>query len=71
MFGHSMGGYITLAFAEKYSELLKGFGLINSTAFADSDERKQRREKSIETIQQNGSYAVFKGFYSQFIWKEI
>ncbi|MBC7722272.1 MAG: alpha/beta hydrolase, partial [Pedobacter sp.] len=37
MFGHSMGGYITLAFAENYPELLKGFGLVHSTAFADSD----------------------------------
>ena len=55
MFGHSMGGYITLAFAEKYSALLKGFGLIHSTAFADSEERKELRKKSIETMEQNGS----------------
>ncbi len=60
MFGHSMGGYITLAFAEKYLQLLKGFGLIHSTAFADSEERKQFRQKSIATIKQNGSYAFLK-----------
>ena len=41
LLGHSMGGYITLAFAEKYPEKLRGFGLIHSTAFADTEEKKQ------------------------------
>src|SRR4051812_20227657 len=49
--GHSMGGYITLAIAEKYPELLNGFGLFHSTAFADNEEKKQTRQKSIEFIQ--------------------
>ena len=49
--GHSMGGYITLAIAEKYPEILNGFGLFHSTAFADNEERKQTRLKSIEFIQ--------------------
>ncbi len=31
LIGHSMGGYITLAFAEKYPEYLKAFGLFHST----------------------------------------
>src|SRR5690606_7364383 len=31
VFGHSLGGYITLALAEQQPELLKGFGLIHST----------------------------------------
>ena len=41
LLGHSMGGYITLAYAKKYSTTLKGFGLIHSTAFADSEEKKR------------------------------
>ena len=41
MIGHSMGGYITLAFAEKYFNHLKAFGLIHSTALADSEEKKR------------------------------
>ena len=53
--GHSMGGYISLAFAEKYPEKLKGFGLFHSTAYADSVEKKEARRKSIEFIQQHGS----------------
>src|ERR1044072_7106334 len=55
MIGHSMGGYITLAFAEKFPEKLKGLGLFHSTAFADSDEKKAARNKNVEFIKKNGS----------------
>lgn len=55
MIGHSMGGYITLAFAEKFSEKLKGLGLFHSTAFADSEEKKAGRKKNIDFIQKHGS----------------
>jgi pimeloyl-ACP methyl ester carboxylesterase len=55
MAGHSLGGYITLAFAEKYPDLLKGFILFHSSAFADNDERKAGRNKTIEFIRKNGS----------------
>ena len=58
--GHSMGGYITLAFAEKYPEKLKAFGLFHSTAYADSDEKKSARKKGIEFIQKYGSYEFIK-----------
>lgn len=60
MLGHSMGGYITLAFAEKYAEKLKGFGLIHSTAFADSEEKKGVRLRGIEAIEQYGAFAFLK-----------
>ncbi len=53
--GHSMGGYIALAFAEKYPEKLNGLGLFHSTAFPDSPEKISNRRKSIEFIQQHGS----------------
>lgn len=55
MIGHSMGGYITLAFAEKYPEMLNRFGLFHSTAFADSDEKKEARKKNIDFIHRHGS----------------
>ena len=55
MIGHSMGGYITLAFAEKYPEFLSSFGLVHSTAFADSEEKKLARLKSIEFIKTQGA----------------
>ena len=58
--GHSLGGYITLAFAEKYGEKLSGYGFIHSTAFADSEEKKQNRLKGIKMIGEYGSYAFIK-----------
>ena len=58
--GHSMGGYITLAIAEKYPQLLSAFGLFSSSAFADSEEKKVARTKSIEFIQKNGAYEFLK-----------
>jgi pimeloyl-ACP methyl ester carboxylesterase len=53
--GHSMGGYITLALAEKHPDLIHAIGLFHSTAFADSDEKKNTRRKNIKFIQSHGS----------------
>jgi pimeloyl-ACP methyl ester carboxylesterase len=53
--GHSMGGYVTLAFAEQYPERLHGLGLYHSTAYADSDEKRAARRKSIDFIRHHGA----------------
>jgi len=58
--GHSMGGYITLAFAEKYSEYLNALGLFHSSAYADNEEKKQTRKKGIEFIKQHGAFEFLK-----------
>jgi pimeloyl-ACP methyl ester carboxylesterase len=58
--GHSMGGYITLAFAEKYPQYLKAFGLFHSSAFADTAEKKATRKKAIEFIKEKGAYTFLK-----------
>lgn len=60
LLGHSMGGYITLAFAKKYSEQLTAFGLVHSTASADNDEKKKNRERGIALIEEYGAYAFLK-----------
>ncbi len=60
MLGHSMGGYITLAFTEDHSQYLRAFGFIHSTAFADSEEKKQNRLKGIAMMEEYGSYAFTK-----------
>lgn len=69
LLGHSMGGYITLALAEKHPEKLMGFGLIHSTAFADDEEKKANRRKGIEFVRKNGGYAFLQtaipGLFSQ------
>lgn len=53
--GHSMGGYVALALAEKYPALVKGLGLFHSTATADSEEKKEGRRKSIRLMQEYGA----------------
>lgn len=60
LIGHSMGGYITLSFAEKYPQYLNSFGLFHSTAFPDNDEKKQVRAKAIEFIKEKGAYTFLK-----------
>lgn len=53
--GHSMGGYIALALAEKYPSIVKGLGLFHSTAKADSEEKKEGRRKSVKLMEQYGA----------------
>jgi pimeloyl-ACP methyl ester carboxylesterase len=53
--GHSMGGYISLAFAEKYPEMILALGLFHSTSYPDPADKKESREKNIRFIQKNGS----------------
>ncbi len=60
MIGHSMGGYISLAFAEKYPERVRGLGLFHSSSYADSSEKKESRDKNIRFIQKHGA-ATFVG----------
>ena len=48
--GHSMGGYVALAFAELYPDTIKGLVLLNSTASADSEERKTNRDRAIKVV---------------------
>jgi pimeloyl-ACP methyl ester carboxylesterase len=57
LFGHSMGGYVALAFAELFPDSVKGLFLLNSTSRADSDERKTNRNRAIVAVKKN--YSVF------------
>lgn len=58
--GHSMGGYIALAFAAKNEDMLAGLGLVHSTAYADSVEKKEARSKGISFIQKHGAQEFLK-----------
>ncbi len=60
LIGHSMGGYITLAFAQKYQDLLNSFGLFHSSVFADDEAKKATRRKGIDFMQKNGTEAFLK-----------
>jgi pimeloyl-ACP methyl ester carboxylesterase len=66
--GHSMGGYIALAFAEKYSEKLDALGLVHSTAYADTELKIATRKKAIEFIQANGSQVFLKTSTPNLFW---
>ena len=58
--GHSMGGYITLALVESYWNHVNAFGLFHSSAFADTDEKKETRKKGMEFIKQHGAFEFLK-----------
>ncbi len=60
MIGHSMGGYITLAYAEKYPGSLISFGLFHSSAYPDDDAKVETRKKAISFIESKGADAFLK-----------
>jgi pimeloyl-ACP methyl ester carboxylesterase len=53
LIGHSMGGYVALALADKYPKLIDGLCLMNSTALEDNAERKINRDRAIEAVKKN------------------
>ncbi len=52
LIGHSMGGYVALAFAEKYPEYLKGLVLFHSVPFSDTEDKKANRDREIDMVWQ-------------------
>lgn len=61
MFGHSLGGYITLAFSELFPQYLEGFALVHSTANPDSDEAKAGRESNAKKVLEEGMDSFIQG----------
>ena len=51
--GHSLGGYIALAFAEKHPQKVKGLCLMNATSNEDTSERKALRLRANKMITSN------------------
>ena len=51
--GHSMGGYVTLAFCEKFPQNTSGIILMNSTPVEDTAEKKINRDRSVEVVKRN------------------
>ena len=60
LFGHSMGGYAAMAFAELFPEKLRGISLVHSSASDDSDEKKDVRNQAIKFVQENGKTFFLK-----------
>lgn len=51
--GHSMGGYVGLAFAELFPNNISKLVLLNSTSKEDSAEKKLNRTRAIKAVKQN------------------
>ncbi len=60
--GHSLGGYVALELLRKYDSLVNAIGLFNSTAFADTEEKKNNRTKLIDFIDREGVKPFIKTF---------
>ena len=48
--GHSMGGYVTMAFAHLFPEYLSAYALVHSTPFADTEEKRENRDREISLV---------------------
>jgi len=48
--GHSLGGYVTLAFLELFPDLLSGYCLFHSQPFADTPAAIEKRKREIEIV---------------------
>lgn len=69
MIGHSMGGYVAVAFAEKYPGSIKGLCLFHSTAAADNEVKKKERDKVINLVK-NSKQDLIKNLIPSLFAKE-
>lgn len=70
MIGHSMGGYVTLAFAKLYETKLLGYCLFHSQPNADTEEKKKARNKAIDFVEKHGSRRYFEGLMPKLFAKD-
>jgi pimeloyl-ACP methyl ester carboxylesterase len=68
--GHSMGGYVSMAFAEKYANMLSGLCLFHSSALPDTDEKKDNRNKTIEFVEKHGVEKFMQSFIEPLFYSE-
>lgn len=56
--GHSMGGYVSLKFAEKYPERLEGLVMVTSNARSDTPEKREARFAEADLVIGSGMAAI-------------
>ncbi len=61
VFGHSMGGYVALAFAKKHPEKVLSVGLLHTVPFGDTPERAQKRKREVELVERGRKHLLCKG----------
>jgi len=64
--GHSLGGYVALAFAAKHPKRVKGLCLMNSTSNEDTADRKLIRTRANKMVHKNFSNLVRMSFTNLF-----
>jgi len=65
--GHSMGGYVALAFAERFPELLCGLVLVATRAGADTPEGAAKRRATATKVLAEGTAAVIEDMASKML----
>lgn len=60
--GHSLGGYVALALADRYPEKVSALCLFHSTARADAPEKKEKRDQTMKFLKANGVDTFVKNF---------
>ncbi len=68
--GHSMGGYVALAFLDLFPELLIGLTLFHSSPYADTQEKKQNRDREINIIRQGKKAQIYNTHFPNTFAKE-
>ena len=65
--GHSFGGYVALALAERRPDLVGSLGLVSSRAIADTDAARKGRHETIEKIRASGTKALLPGLVEKLL----
>jgi pimeloyl-ACP methyl ester carboxylesterase len=68
--GHSFGGYVALAIAERHPNLVAGLGLVASRTVADTNVARQGRRDSIEKVRAHGSRALLPDLAAKLVAPE-
>lgn len=59
MAGHSLGGYVTMAFLELFPEKLRGYCLFHSHPFADTMETIEKRKREIRIVREGKKNIIY------------
>ena len=65
--GHSMGGYVALAYTDIYQSEVDKLILLNSTPAADSVVRKKNRDRALGVVRKNPSLFISMSVNSLFV----
>jgi pimeloyl-ACP methyl ester carboxylesterase len=57
--GHSLGGYVAMAFLELFPEMLSGYCLFHSHPFADSAAALEKRKREIEIVKMGKKHLIY------------